>query len=103
MNPTVSTQGGAPSPFDRNFSTKISAKAIQWITRTMQDCYKGGTTFHQHLSAFACVGVTSERPSSCSAGRVFANSDDTACLLGMRRRALVFQPVAQLRDETDFV
>lgn len=37
------------------------------------------------------------------AGRVFANSDDSACLLGMRRRALVFQPVAQLRDQTDFV
>ncbi|KAM3603657.1 uncharacterized protein V6R79_000221 [Siganus canaliculatus] len=70
-------QGGAPSPFDRNFGTKIAAKAIQWITRTLQDSFKGG--------------------------RVFANSEDTACLLGMRRRALVFQPVAQLRDETDFV
>ncbi|XP_027144513.1 ATP-dependent 6-phosphofructokinase, platelet type isoform X5 [Larimichthys crocea] len=70
-------QGGSPSPFDRNFSTKIAAKAIQWITRTLKDSYKGG--------------------------RVFANSEDTACLLGMRRRALVFQPVSQLRDETDFV
>ncbi|XP_038573218.1 ATP-dependent 6-phosphofructokinase, platelet type-like isoform X1 [Micropterus salmoides] len=70
-------QGGAPSPFDRNFGTKVAAKAIQWITRTLKDSYKGG--------------------------RVFANSEDTACLLGMRRRALVFQPVAQLRDETDFV
>ncbi|XP_068196374.1 ATP-dependent 6-phosphofructokinase, platelet type-like isoform X2 [Antennarius striatus] len=70
-------QGGAPSPFDRNFSTKIAAKAVQWITRTLKDCFKGG--------------------------RVFANSEDTACLLGMRRRALVFQPVAKLRDETDFV
>uniref|UniRef100_A0A3Q3MD90 Uncharacterized protein n=1 Tax=Labrus bergylta TaxID=56723 RepID=A0A3Q3MD90_9LABR len=40
---------------------------------------------------------------SLDAGRVFANSEDTACLLGMRRRALVFQPVSQLRDETDFV
>uniref|UniRef100_A0A8C4ICK7 ATP-dependent 6-phosphofructokinase n=1 Tax=Dicentrarchus labrax TaxID=13489 RepID=A0A8C4ICK7_DICLA len=70
-------QGGAPSPFDRNFGTKVAAKAIQWITRTLKDSYKGG--------------------------RVFANSEDTACLLGMRRRAMVFQPVAQLRDETDFV
>uniref|UniRef100_H3CRB8 ATP-dependent 6-phosphofructokinase n=1 Tax=Tetraodon nigroviridis TaxID=99883 RepID=H3CRB8_TETNG len=69
-------QGGAPSPFDRNFSTKIAAKAVQWISEKLTDCYKGG--------------------------RVFANSDDSACLLGMRRRALVFQPVA-LRDETDFV
>uniref|UniRef100_A0A3P9B7F9 6-phosphofructokinase n=1 Tax=Maylandia zebra TaxID=106582 RepID=A0A3P9B7F9_9CICH len=70
-------QGGAPSPFDRNFGTKIAAKAMQWITRTLKESYKGG--------------------------RVFANSEDTACLLGMRRRSLVFQPVAQLRDETDFV
>ncbi|KAK5860416.1 hypothetical protein PBY51_021894 [Eleginops maclovinus] len=70
-------QGGAPSPFDRNFGTKVAAKAVQWISRTLKDSYKGG--------------------------QVFANSEDTACLLGMRRRAMVFQPVSQLRDETDFV
>ncbi|XP_068422927.1 ATP-dependent 6-phosphofructokinase, platelet type-like isoform X2 [Clinocottus analis] len=70
-------QGGAPSPFDRNFGTKVSAKAIQWITRTLKESYKGG--------------------------RVFTNAEDTACLLGMRRRAMVFQPVSQLKDETDFV
>ncbi|XP_067462777.1 ATP-dependent 6-phosphofructokinase, platelet type isoform X3 [Thunnus thynnus] len=70
-------QGGAPSPFDRNFGTKVAAKAIQWITRTLKESYKGG--------------------------RVFANSEDTACLLGMRRRAMVFQPVSQLQSETDFV
>ncbi|KAM4727566.1 ATP-dependent 6-phosphofructokinase, platelet type-like isoform 4-T4 [Anableps anableps] len=70
-------QGGAPSPFDRNFGTKVAAKAVQWITRTLKESYKEG--------------------------RVFTNSEDTACLLGMRRRAMVFQPVAQLREETDFV
>ncbi|KAM3593385.1 uncharacterized protein V6R79_011869 [Siganus canaliculatus] len=70
-------QGGAPSPFDRNFGTKISAKAMQWVTKKLLE------TFRQ--------------------GRVFANSEDTCCLLGMRRRALVFQPVVQLKDETDFV
>ncbi|KAM3865757.1 ATP-dependent 6-phosphofructokinase, platelet type-like [Diretmus argenteus] len=70
-------QGGAPSPFDRNYGTKIAAKAMQWITETLKTSYKGG--------------------------KVFANSEDTACLLGMRRRAMVFQPVSQLRDETDFV
>ncbi|XP_061695946.1 ATP-dependent 6-phosphofructokinase, platelet type isoform X1 [Syngnathoides biaculeatus] len=69
-------QGGAPSPFDRNFGTKVAAKAVQWITKTMNDSYKGG--------------------------RVFANSEESACLLGMRRRAMVFQPVAQIKDETDF-
>ncbi|XP_059419106.1 ATP-dependent 6-phosphofructokinase, platelet type-like isoform X2 [Carassius carassius] len=70
-------QGGSPSPFDRNFGTKISAKAMQWVSRKLKECYREG--------------------------RVFANTEDSACLLGMRRRALVFQPVIQLKDETDFV
>ncbi|XP_069047183.1 ATP-dependent 6-phosphofructokinase, platelet type isoform X3 [Lepisosteus oculatus] len=70
-------QGGAPSPFDRNFGTKISAKAMQWISKKLKESYRQG--------------------------RVFANMEDTACLLGMRRRALIFQPVMQLKEETDFV
>ncbi|MGH0142638.1 UNVERIFIED_CONTAM: hypothetical protein FKN15_064572 [Acipenser sinensis] len=70
-------QGGAPSPFDRNFGTKIAAKAMLWISRKLKETYRKG--------------------------RVFANTDDTACLLGMRRRALVFQPVVELKNETDFV
>ncbi|XP_034164657.1 ATP-dependent 6-phosphofructokinase, platelet type isoform X1 [Pangasianodon hypophthalmus] len=70
-------QGGAPSPFDRNFGTKISAKAMQWISKKLNECYRQG--------------------------RVFANTEDSACLLGMRRRNLIFQPVVQLKDETDFV
>uniref|UniRef100_A0A671QH34 ATP-dependent 6-phosphofructokinase n=1 Tax=Sinocyclocheilus anshuiensis TaxID=1608454 RepID=A0A671QH34_9TELE len=70
-------QGGAPSPFDRNFGTKIAAKAMQWITKKLNESYRKG--------------------------RVFANTEDSACLLGMRRRAMVFQPVVQLKDKTDFV
>ncbi|XP_032802368.1 ATP-dependent 6-phosphofructokinase, platelet type isoform X9 [Petromyzon marinus] len=69
-------QGGAPSPFDRNFGTKIAAKAIQWLTKKLTECYRHG--------------------------HVFANSDDSACLLGMRRRALEFQPLVTLKSETDF-
>uniref|UniRef100_A0A8C3U2R0 6-phosphofructokinase n=1 Tax=Catharus ustulatus TaxID=91951 RepID=A0A8C3U2R0_CATUS len=72
-------QGGAPSPFDRNFGTKISAKAMQWISKKLKETYRKG------------------------AGKVFANTDDSVCLLGMRRRNLVFQPVAELKSETDFV
>ncbi|XP_045918939.1 ATP-dependent 6-phosphofructokinase, platelet type isoform X9 [Micropterus dolomieu] len=70
-------QGGAPSPFDRNFGTKISAKAMQWVTKKLVETFRHG--------------------------RVFANGEDSCCLLGMRRRALVFQPVVQLKDQTDFV
>uniref|UniRef100_A0A8C5GGD3 ATP-dependent 6-phosphofructokinase, platelet type-like n=1 Tax=Gouania willdenowi TaxID=441366 RepID=A0A8C5GGD3_GOUWI len=67
-------QGGAPSPFDRNFGTKISAKAMQWVTKKLVETFRHG------------------KP------RV-----DSCCLLGMRRRALIFQPVVQLKDETDFI
>ncbi|KAM9387025.1 ATP-dependent 6-phosphofructokinase, platelet type isoform 4-T4 [Phaethornis superciliosus] len=70
-------QGGAPSPFDRNFGTKISAKAMQWISKKLVETYRKG--------------------------KVFANTDDSVCLLGMRRRTLLFQPVAELKNETDFV
>ncbi|NXI24118.1 PFKAP protein, partial [Sterrhoptilus dennistouni] len=70
-------QGGAPSPFDRNFGTKISAKAMQWISKKLKETYRKG--------------------------KVFANTDDSVCLLGMRRRKLVFQPVVELKSETDFV
>ncbi|XP_029313196.1 ATP-dependent 6-phosphofructokinase, platelet type isoform X6 [Cottoperca gobio] len=72
-------QGGAPSPFDRNFGTKISAKAMQWVTKKLVESFRQDE------------------------GRVFANTEDSCCLLGMRRRALVFQPVVQLKGETDFV
>ncbi|XP_056868142.1 ATP-dependent 6-phosphofructokinase, platelet type isoform X6 [Takifugu flavidus] len=33
-------QGGAPSPFDRNFGTKISAKAMQWVTRKLGETFR---------------------------------------------------------------
>ncbi|XP_067398760.1 ATP-dependent 6-phosphofructokinase, platelet type isoform X4 [Emydura macquarii macquarii] len=70
-------QGGAPSPFDRNFGTKISAKAIQWISKKLRETYRKG--------------------------KVFANTEDSVCLLGMRRRNLLFQPVVELKDQADFV
>ncbi|KAM4718935.1 ATP-dependent 6-phosphofructokinase, platelet type isoform 8-T8 [Anableps anableps] len=70
-------QGGAPSPFDRNFGTKISAKAMQWLSQKLVETYRKG--------------------------RVFANTEDSCCLLGMHARALVFQPVVELKDQTDFV
>ncbi|XP_029450853.1 ATP-dependent 6-phosphofructokinase, muscle type isoform X2 [Rhinatrema bivittatum] len=69
-------QGGTPTPFDRNFGTKMGAKAISWITGKIKEC-----TRH---------------------GRIFANTADSACLLGMRKRSLVFQPLTELKEQTDF-
>uniref|UniRef100_A0A8C4ZUJ1 ATP-dependent 6-phosphofructokinase n=1 Tax=Gadus morhua TaxID=8049 RepID=A0A8C4ZUJ1_GADMO len=65
-------QGGAPSPFDRNFGTKVAAKAMQWITTTLKETYKEGID-----TVSVCV-----------------------CALAP---AMVFRPVAELREETDFV
>lgn len=35
-------KGGAPSPFDRNFGTKISAKAMQWVTKKLLETFRQG-------------------------------------------------------------
>uniref|UniRef100_UPI003AAC71D8 phosphofructokinase, muscle b isoform X2 n=1 Tax=Centroberyx gerrardi TaxID=166262 RepID=UPI003AAC71D8 len=69
-------QGGTPTPFDRNFGTKMGAKSVLWLTDKLKDCYRHG--------------------------RIFANSPDSACVLGMKKRSLVFQPLAELKDQTDF-
>lgn len=69
-------QGGTPTPFDRNFGTKMGAKAVLWLTDKLKECYRHG-----------CI---------------FANTADSACVLGMRKRALTFQPLAELKEDTDF-
>uniref|UniRef100_A0A7M4FVG7 6-phosphofructokinase n=1 Tax=Crocodylus porosus TaxID=8502 RepID=A0A7M4FVG7_CROPO len=69
-------QGGTPTPFDRNFGTKMGTKAVAWISGKIKECSRHG--------------------------RIFANTADSACLLGMRRRSLVFQPLAELKEQTDF-
>uniref|UniRef100_A0A8C0HPI2 6-phosphofructokinase type A n=1 Tax=Buteo japonicus TaxID=224669 RepID=A0A8C0HPI2_9AVES len=71
-------QGGTPTPFDRNFGTKMGAKAVAWITGKIKECSRHG---------------------GC---RIFANTADSACLLGMRKRSLVFQPITDLKEQTDF-
>ncbi|KAF5928003.1 hypothetical protein HPG69_014161 [Diceros bicornis minor] len=68
-------QGGAPSPFDRNFGTKISARAMQWITTKLKESHGKGRRFL---------------------------TDDSICVLGISKRNLLFQPVAELKKETDF-
>ncbi|KAM6977772.1 phosphofructokinase, muscle a [Aplochiton taeniatus] len=70
-------QGGTPTPFDRNFGTKMGAKSVLWLTEKLKECYRHG--------------------------RIFANTPDSACVLGMKKRSLTFQPLSELKDETDFV
>jgi len=70
-------QGGYPSPFDRNIATKMSAKAVNWFIDQLNTCAARDGTIH-------------------------AEDPHTAVLLGMRLRQYAFQPVQELKSETDF-
>uniref|UniRef100_A0AAQ5Y6U4 Phosphofructokinase domain-containing protein n=1 Tax=Amphiprion ocellaris TaxID=80972 RepID=A0AAQ5Y6U4_AMPOC len=69
-------QGGAPSPFDRNYGTKLGVRAIQWISKKLTEHFRQG--------------------------RVFANSPETASVLTLKRKVISFVPVTELKDQTDF-
>nr|XP_028709005.1 ATP-dependent 6-phosphofructokinase, platelet type-like [Macaca mulatta] len=68
-------RGGAPSPFDRNFGTKISARAMEWITAKLKEAQGRGKTL---------------------------TTDDPVCVLGISKRNVIFQPVAELKNQMDF-
>lgn len=35
-------QGGSPTPFDRNFATKMGAKAMNWMSGKIKESYRNG-------------------------------------------------------------
>ncbi|GFR89235.1 ATP-dependent 6-phosphofructokinase, muscle type [Elysia marginata] len=70
-------QGGYPSPFDRNYGTKMAAKGVEWLAE-MVEKYLDPT------------------------GVVRTGNDDTIVLLGMMKRHLTFTPVEELKEETNF-
>uniref|UniRef100_A0A671MHV7 6-phosphofructokinase type B n=2 Tax=Sinocyclocheilus anshuiensis TaxID=1608454 RepID=A0A671MHV7_9TELE len=69
-------QGGVPTPFDRNFGTKLGVKSVLWLTEKMNNTYRQG--------------------------RVFANAPDTACVIGMKKKVMSFSPVTELKAHTEF-
>ncbi|CAJ1081792.1 ATP-dependent 6-phosphofructokinase%2C platelet type isoform X6 [Xyrichtys novacula] len=58
-------QGGAPSPFDRNFGTKISAKAMQWVTKKLTETFRQGKFDETNFNGTACGGVSSLQRCYC--------------------------------------
>ncbi|GAB1611013.1 ATP-dependent 6-phosphofructokinase-like [Argonauta hians] len=70
-------QGGVPTPFDRNFGTKMAAKAIDHLIAQVEE----------HT-----------RPD----GTVFTSQLETATLLGMQKRHLCFTPVMELTQFANF-
>ncbi|EHB08224.1 6-phosphofructokinase, liver type [Heterocephalus glaber] len=69
-------QGGAPTPFDRNYGTKLGVKALLWMSDKLRAVYRRG--------------------------RVFANAPDSACVIGLRKKVVAFSPVTELKEDTDF-
>ncbi|XP_069954698.1 ATP-dependent 6-phosphofructokinase isoform X6 [Cherax quadricarinatus] len=70
-------QGGSPSVFDRNMGTKMAAKTVTWLTDQM--------LAHRRED-----------------GSVFCDEPQTAVLLGLQKRSYVFQPVIELKHQTDW-
>ncbi|XP_064652085.1 ATP-dependent 6-phosphofructokinase-like isoform X2 [Lineus longissimus] len=70
-------QGGVPTPFDRNMGTKLAAKAVERVMTQIQQY---------------------EKPD----GSVFCDDEETACLLGLVRRASKFTPMKELKKQTDW-
>ena len=67
-------QGGYPSPYDRNFGTKLATRAADWFL----DVFKN------------------------SCGPSAFNTPETAVLLGLIGRHYRFTPVQNLKMQTDF-
>ncbi|XP_071142970.1 ATP-dependent 6-phosphofructokinase-like isoform X2 [Mytilus edulis] len=70
-------QGGVPSPFDRNYGTKMASKAVDYM-------------------------ITKVEENTTEDGKIKSCTKDSAVLLGMCRRQLLFTPLEDLRGITDF-
>ncbi|KAI3420275.1 hypothetical protein GPALN_003589 [Globodera pallida] len=71
-------QGGKPTPFDRNMGTKFGARALDHLMKQINETFKPST------------------------GKCDANTQETATLLGLIGREVVFSPLEKLASETDF-
>lgn len=70
-------QGGSPTPFDRNLGTKLAARALEFLLHQIKE-YR--------------------QPD----GKVVANVPQSATLLGLTGRKVLFTPVSELAEECDF-
>ncbi|MCP9265369.1 6-phosphofructokinase [Dirofilaria immitis] len=71
-------QGGNPAPFDRNMGTKLAANALEFIL------------------------AQAKKYVDLKTGINNATTTDTATLLGLKDRRMVFTPVEELAPVTDF-
>lgn len=80
-------QGASPSPFDRNFGTKLAAKAADWLIAQLEA--------HSKPLLDDQTGDSSIMTYNCTL-------PDTAVLLGLVGRQYRFTPVQTLKSQTDF-
>lgn len=80
-------QGASPSPFDRNFGTKLAAKACDWIEAQLQS---------HHITR---GGLVEDAGTNV---QYHCTTPDTAVLLGLVSRQYRFTPVQTLKGQTDF-
>lgn len=71
-------QGANPTPFDRNYATKLGVKAASWVIAKMNEATDEAT------------------------GQIKTKSSHTACLIGLDRRSVQFTPVTWIAQKTDF-
>uniref|UniRef100_A0A8C7AVG4 ATP-dependent 6-phosphofructokinase n=1 Tax=Neovison vison TaxID=452646 RepID=A0A8C7AVG4_NEOVI len=83
-------QGGAPSPFDRNFGTKISARAMQWISTKLKEAPGKG---RRHGWAGRCSRGSCLLLCTCSASS--RTGPRSAGALGPSRLSLAVIPQRQ--------
>lgn len=70
-------QGGSPTPFDRNMGTKQAAKTVEWMVEQLKRYTRDD-------------------------GSVFADTPESAVLMGVVRRQYRFTPLVELKKETNF-
>lgn len=85
-------QGGAPSPFDRNFGTKISARAMNWVTQKLKG--KGMVVLEAEGQGYWGVeGADLPNP-----GQVFCSEMSQSCVVRPLGSPLVAQPGCSAMD-----
>lgn len=54
-------QGGVPSPFDRNFGTKLGVRAIQWISERLTENFRQGRVRGYNNTAYIKLSQTTRK------------------------------------------
>ncbi|KAI2809430.1 hypothetical protein BLOT_000579 [Blomia tropicalis] len=81
-------QGASPSPFDRNFGTKLASKAADWLIAQL-DAHSKRLPFNDDGGDSPALTYNCTLP-------------DTAVLMGLVGRQYRFTPVQTLKTQTDF-